>query len=55
MKNHLIELAEKLKLEKKDKSKSLKTLQDAKILDENGEFTEQYANLRKIFENSIPK
>lgn len=47
MKNILIELAEKLKLEKKDKSKSLKTLQDANILDENGEYTEQYSNLNK--------
>jgi hypothetical protein len=51
MKHFLIELAEKLKLEKKDKLKSLKTLQDAKILDEYGEFTEQYSNLNKIFEN----
>ena len=51
MKHLLIELAEKLKLEEKDKLKSLKTLQDAKILDEDGEFTEQYSNLNKIFEN----
>jgi len=48
---HLLELAEKLKLEKKDELKSLKTLQDANILDERGEFTEQYSNLNKIFEN----
>jgi len=51
MENLLVELAEKLKLEKKDKSKSVKTLQDAKILGENGEFTEQYSNLNKVFEN----
>lgn len=52
MENLLIELAEKLKLEDKDKSKSLKTLQDAKILDEKGEFTEQYSNLNRVFENT---
>lgn len=51
MENLLVELAKKLKLEKKDKSKSLKTLQDAKILDENREFTKQYSNLNKIFKN----
>lgn len=52
MKHLLIELAEKLKSEDKDKSKSLKTLQDANILDMNGEFTEQYSNLNKVFKNS---
>lgn len=46
-----LELAEKLKSEEKNKSKSLKTLQDAKILGENGEFTEQYLNLNKIFKD----
>ncbi len=52
MENLLVELAKKLKLEKKDKSKSLKTLQGAKILDVSGEFTEQYSNLNRVFENT---
>ena len=55
MKNLLIELAEKLKSEKKDKSKSLKTLQDAKILWKDGEFTEQYSHLNEIFKDSKKK
>jgi hypothetical protein len=45
----LKQLAEKLKSEKRTKEDAIKTLQSAKILDENKEFTKPFENLNKMF------
>jgi predicted transcriptional regulator len=43
--HQLKQLAAKIREENKTVEKSLKTLQDAGILDEQGDFTENYKNL----------
>lgn len=42
-------LAKKLKSEKKDRSKAIESLQSAKILTRNENFTGRYKNLDKVF------
>lgn len=44
----LSKLAKELKSQKRTKKEALKTLQSAKILDKNGEFTIHYKNLKKV-------
>lgn len=44
----LTALAKKLNTESKDKAKVVASLQAAKILAKNGDFTEHYRSLRKV-------
>lgn len=46
----LKQLAVKIKNEDKDKDTVISSLQSAKILDKNGNFSEHYPNLNKYFE-----
>ena len=46
-------LAEKLKQDTLTPEKALNNLKSAGILDENGEFTEPYSNLKEIIKQKI--
>lgn len=44
----LTSLAKEIKAEKKDKTKIVATLQSAKILTKNGNFTGKFSNLNRV-------
>ncbi len=48
----LLKLVKKLKSEKKDFDSALLSLQRAKILTKNGNFSKQYSNLNRIISNA---
>lgn len=45
-------LAKKIKTEKKDRARIVASLQSAKILTKNGNFTGHYSSLNKVVTNS---
>ena len=48
----LISLAREIKTEKKEKSRVVATLQSAKILTKNGNFTSKFSNLNRALVNT---